>query len=131
MKSLNRKIVEALDKQCWKNKPYGNTIELFVNRAEYNTFISSFDAQYKGDCCYKYNGNYWILRLVETGEEPKFTIPVSQFVTIDPLYYAHIESEAEMLSYVERDIRMHFDDSIPINFKIPQEFINEYRRLRQ
>ena len=52
MKSLNRKIVEALDKQCWKNKPYGNTIELFVNRAEYNTFISSFDAQYKGDCCY-------------------------------------------------------------------------------
>ena len=40
MKSLNRKIVEALDKQCWK-KPYGNTIELFVNRAEYNTFISS------------------------------------------------------------------------------------------
>ena len=131
MKSLNRKIVEALDKQCWKNKPYGNTIELFVNRAEYNTFISSFDAQYKGDCCYKYNGNYWILRLVETGEEPKFTVPVSQFVTIDPLYYAHIESESEMLSYVERDIRMHFDDSIPINFKIPQEFINEYRRLRQ
>lgn len=131
MKSLNRKIVEALDKQCWKNKPYGNTIELFVNRAEYNTFISLLDVQYKGDCCYKYNGNYWILRLVETGEEPKFIVPVSQNVILDPLYYAHIESEAEMLSYVERDIRMHFDNSIPINFKIPQEFINEYRRLRQ
>ena len=25
----------------------------------------------------KYNGNYWILRLVETGE-PKFIVPVSQ-----------------------------------------------------
>jgi len=131
MKSLNRKIAKALEEQCWKNKPYGNTIELFVNRAEYNTFMSFPDSQYRGDCCYKYNGNYWILRIVESGEEPKFKVPVSQDVIIDPLYYAHIESEAEMLSYVERDIRMHFDSSIPIKFEIPQEFINEYRRLRQ
>lgn len=131
MKSLNRKIAKALEEQCWKNKPYGNTIELFVNRAEYMTFISFPDSQYQGECYYKYNGNYWILRIVESGKEPKFTVPVSQNVILDPLYYAHIESEKEMLTKVTRDIKSHFDNGTPIKFEIPQEFINEYRRLRQ
>lgn len=131
MKSLNRKIVKALEEQCWKNKPYGNTIELFVNRAEYRTFMSFPDSQYQGGCCYKYNGNYWVLRIVESGNEPKFVVPVSQDVIIDPLYYAHIESEKEMLAMVTRDIKFHFDNGTPIKFEIPQEFINEYRRLRQ
>lgn len=131
MRSLNRKITEALEKQCYKNKPYGKDIELFLNRAEYNTFINYSDAQYMGGCCYKYNGNYWFLRIVETGEEPKFRCPVSQDVILDPLYYAHIKSEREMLSQVDYDIRQHFDKNTPIFFVIPQEFINEYRRLRQ
>ena len=107
MKSLNRKIVKALEEQCWKNKPYGNTIELFVNRAEYITFMSFPDSQYQGECCYKYNGNYWILRTVENENDPKFIVPVT------------------------RDIKFHFDNGTPIKFEIPQEFINEYRRLRQ
>lgn len=131
MKSLNRKIAKALEEQCWKNKPYGNTIELFVNRAEYMTFMSFPDSQYQGECCYKYNGNYWILRTVENENDPKFVVPVSQDVIIDPLYYAHIESEKEMLAKVTRDIKFHFDNGTPIKFEIPQEFINEYRRLRQ
>ena len=131
MKSLNRKIAKALEEQCWKNKPYGNTIELFVNRAEYRTFMCFPDSQYQGDCCYKYNGNYWILRIVENENDPKFVVPVSQDVIIDPLYYAHIESEKEMLAKVTRDIKFHFDNGTPIKFEIPQEFINEYRRLRQ
>lgn len=131
MKSLNRKIAKALEEQCWKNKPYGNTIELFVNRAEYMTFMSFPDSQYQGECCYKYNGNYWILRTVENEDDPKFVVPVSQDVIIDPLYYAHIESEKEMLAKVTRDIKFHFDNGTPIKFEIPQEFINEYRRLRQ
>lgn len=131
MKSLNRKIAKALEEQCWKNKPYGNTIELFVNRAEYRTFMSFPDSQYQGDCCYKYNGNYWILRIVENENDPKFVVPVSQDVIIDPLYYAHIESEKEMLAMITRDIKFHFDNGTPIKFEIPQEFINEYRRLRQ
>ena len=131
MKYLNRKIVKALEEQCWKNKPYGNTIELFVNRAEYNTFMSFPDSQYQRGCCYKYNGNYWVLRIVENENDPKFVVPVSQNVILDPLYYAHIESAEEMLAKVTRDIKFHFDNGAPIKFEIPQEFINEYRRLRQ
>ena len=68
---------------------------------------------------------------MESGKEPKFIVPVSQDVILDPLYYAHIESEKEMLAKVTRDIKFHFDKSTPIKFEIPQEFINEYRRLRQ
>lgn len=132
MESLNRKIFKALETQCLKDKPYDNEIELFLNRSEYNTFLNFSNIQYIKDCYYKYNGNYWILRLVEEPEsEPEFIVPVTQNVIINPLYYAHIPSELEMIHQVKCDIESHFEKDARIKFTIPQEFINEYKRLRQ
>ena len=143
MKSLNRKMKEALDMQ---HEAYGNYIELRLNEAEYNEFIKLEGVeriQYNGfsdfgNCprvCgeqlyFKYNGNYWIPRIYEEERRESIKIYVKVPVNLDPMCYAHIESEQEMFETVILHIKEHFS-SLNIAFEIPEEFINEYRKLRQ
>lgn len=142
MKSLNRKMKEALDMQY---EAYGNYIELRLNEAEYNEFIKLEGIeriQYNGlsnfgkhprvcgeQLYFKYNGNYWIPRIYE-GERKTFKMYIKVPINLDPMYYAHIESEKEMLQQLTSHINDHFPGLNKI-YEIPQEFINEYRRLRQ
>lgn len=139
MNSLNEKIGKELQYYCEKGKPFGNLIGLFLNRSEYNTFINLKEVKpylyYKSKLdrheCYEYNGNYWIPKIVETGDEPSFEIYVSKRIILDPLYYAHIKSEDEMIQKVKNDICEHFEPGSTLYYTIPQEFINEYKKLRQ
>ena len=143
MKSLNRKMKEALDMQY---EAYGNYIELRLNEAEYNEFIKlegveriQYDGFSKFGKCpqacgeqlyFKYNGNYWIPRIYEEERKEYIKMYVKVPVDLDPMCYAHIETEEEMLKIVISHIKEHFP-SLNIAFEIPEEFINEYRRLRQ